>query len=145
MPATNRAVLGFVAAVISVLTFHQGMWELLHLAGQMPPPYPMRRIPPLGVPLIVDLCFWGGVWGALFGLALPRIPGSQPMWVRGLVLGIAAALVGLFVVPLIKGLPVAGGWAGMAFLRSFLINGSWGIGVGLFLPLLARPLESKLA
>ena len=58
------------------------------------------------------------------------------MWVRGLVLGIAAALVELFVVPLIKGLPVAGGWGGMAFLRSFLINGSWGIGVGLFLPLL---------
>ncbi len=32
-----RAVFGFVAAVISVLTFHQGMWELLHLIGLMPP------------------------------------------------------------------------------------------------------------
>ena len=56
------------------------------------------------------------------------------MWVRGLCLGIAAALVGLFIVPLIKGLPVAGGWAAMAFVRSFLINGCWGIGVGLMAP-----------
>jgi hypothetical protein len=141
----NRAVLGFVAAVISVLTFHQGMWELLHLLGQMPPPYPTSGVPPFGVPRIVDLCFWGGVWGALFGLVLPRLPESYPMWLRGLGLGIAAALVGLFIVPLIKGLPVAGGWAAMSFARSFLINGFWGIGVGVFLPLLARPALSKAA
>ena len=42
----QRALLGFLAAVISVLTFHQGMWALLHLAGQMPPPYPTRGVPP---------------------------------------------------------------------------------------------------
>ena len=33
MPAPlNRALFGFVAAVVSVLTFHQGMGALLHLA-----------------------------------------------------------------------------------------------------------------
>ncbi len=80
----NRAVFGFVAAVISVLIFHQGMWELLHLIGLMPPWYPTRGVPPFGVPLIIDLCFWGGVWGAVFGLVLPRLPASYPMWVRGL-------------------------------------------------------------
>jgi hypothetical protein len=141
----NRAVLGFIAAVVSVLIFHQGMWALLHLAGLMPPPYPTRGVPPFGVPLIIDLCFWGGVWGAAFGLILPRLPAAYPMWVRGLGLGCAAALVGLFVVPLIKGLPVAGGWAAMAFVRSFLINGSWGIGVGLLLPLLMRQSPARLA
>jgi hypothetical protein len=146
MPAPlNRAMFGFVAAVVSVLTFHQGMWALLHLADLMPPPYPMRGVPPFGVPLVIDLCFWGGVWGALFGLALPKLPASYPMWVRGLGLGIAAALVGLFIVPLIKGLPVAGGWAPVAFVRSFLINGCWGIGVGLILPLLTRQAQSRLA
>ena len=36
----NRALLGFVVAVISVLLFHQGMWELLHRFGLMPSPYP---------------------------------------------------------------------------------------------------------
>jgi hypothetical protein len=28
-----RASFGFLAAVISVLTFHQGMWAFLHLFG----------------------------------------------------------------------------------------------------------------
>jgi len=141
----NHAILGFIAAAISVLTFHQGMWALLHLASLMPPPYPTRGVPPFGVPLIIDLCFWGGVWGAVFGLVLPRLPASHPMWVRGLGLGIAAALFGLFIVPLIKGLPVAGGWAPMSFIRSFLINGFWGIGVGLLFPLLVRSTVSKPA
>jgi hypothetical protein len=121
------------------------MWALLHLGGLMPPPYPTRGIPPFGVPLIVDLCFWGGVWGAAFGLILPKLSERYPMWVRGLGLGIAAALVGLFVVPLIKGLPVAGGWSPMAFVRSFLINGFWGVGVGLLLPLLTRRSRSMPA
>lgn len=146
MPASlNRAVLGFVAAAISVLVFHQGMWGLLHLLGLMPPWYPTAGVPPFGVPRIIDLCFWGGVWGAAFGLVLPSLPKSYPMWVLGLGLGIAAALVGLFIVPLIKGLHVAGGWAVMAFVRSFLINGCWGIGVGLILPLLMRQVHRKPA
>ncbi|HUZ64026.1 MAG TPA: hypothetical protein VMU82_10000 [Acetobacteraceae bacterium] len=132
-----RAVRGFVAAVISVLIFHQGMWALLHLAGEMPPAYPAVPIPPLGIPLWLDLCFWGGVWGAVFGLALPRLP-ARPMWQLGIGLGIVAALFGLFIVPLLKGAPEAGGWAVRAFVISFLINGTWGLGVGLILPLLHR-------
>lgn len=132
----NRAVLGFVAGAISVLVFHQGMWELLHLVNLMPPAYPIDAVPPLGVPRIADLCFWGGVWGAAFGLVVPKA--SSPTWGRGLALGIAAALVGLFIVPLIKGLPLAGGWSPLAFVRSFLINGFWGIGVGLIWPLLTH-------
>ena len=143
--ALNRATFGFVAAVFSVLTFHQGMWELLHLIGLMPLPYPTRGVPPFGVPLIIDLCFWGGVWGAVFGLVQPRLPESYLMWVRGLGLGIAAALVGLFIVPLIKGLPVARDWAVMAFVRSFVINGFWGIGVSLFFSSLMRQAQSKSA
>jgi hypothetical protein len=120
------------------------MWELLRFPDLMPAWYPTRGVPPFGVPLIIDLCFWGGIWGAVFGLVLPRLP-AYPMWFLGLGLGIAAALVGLFIVPLIKGLPVAGGWAAIAFVRSFLINGCWGIGVGLILPLLTRQAQSRLA
>ncbi len=146
MPAAiNRIALGFVAAVISVLTFHAAAWEAFHLADLMPPPYPMRPVPPLGVPQIASLCFWGGVWGAVFGLILPALPGSVPMWLRGLGLGIVAALVGLFVVAPLKGAPIAGGWQAMAFVRSFAINGFWGVGVGLLLSAFPRMRASPSA
>jgi hypothetical protein len=133
-----RGTLGFVAAAISVLTFHQGMWAALHVAAvpglEMPPPYPVRAVPPWAVPQILNLCFWGGLYGIAFGLMLPRL--TRPIWLRGLVLGIVAALVGLLVVPAIKGLPIGAGWMPLNWVRSLLINGSWGIGVGLILPLL---------
>jgi hypothetical protein len=132
--------LGFIAAAISVLTFHQAMWEALHVLNLpglgMPPAYPTRPVPPLGVPLILDLCFWGGLYGIVFGLLLPRM--TPPLWLCGLVLGIIAALVGLLVVPAIKGLPIGAGWVPLNWLRSFLINGFWGIGVGIILPLMLR-------
>ena len=135
--APGRALLGFVAAVVSVLTFHQGMWALLHAAGVMPPaPYPTNPVPPFGVPLIASLCFWGGVYGFVFGLVLPRLPRGVPMWLLGLGLGLLAALIGWFVVAPLKGQPVASGFVPVRMLVSVLINGAWGIGVGLILPLL---------
>jgi hypothetical protein len=91
------------------------MWELLHMIGLMPTWYPTDGVAPFEVPRIIDLC----VWGAVFGLLLPRLPASYPIWVHGLGLGIAAALVGLFVVPLIKGLPMAGGWAAWRLCAHF--------------------------
>ena len=133
--APMRAFLGFVAAAISVLTFHQGVWALLYYLGGMPrPPYPINAIPPLGVPLIVDLCFWGGLYGAVFGLLRPRF--TLPLWLCGLIVGIIAALVSMFIVAPIKGMPIANGWMAWPIVRSFLINGAWGLGVGLILPLL---------
>lgn len=133
----GRAVLGFIAAVIAVLTFHQGMWAALHylnLPGLgMRPPYPVNGVSPWGVPLIVNLCFWGGLYGAVFGLLRPKF--TWPLWLCGLITGFIAALVGFFVVPAIKGLPVGGGWLLANWARAFLINGFWGLGLGLILPL----------
>jgi tetrahydromethanopterin S-methyltransferase subunit C len=100
----------------------------------MPPPYPMAPTPPWGVPRVIDLAFWGGLYGILFGLALPRLRG--PYWVNGLILGVIAALIGFFVVAPLKGMPVGGGWQVSNWERSLLINGCWGIGVGVILPLI---------
>ena len=131
-----RALLGFIAAVISVLIFHQGMWAALHtlaLPGlAMPPPYPIDPIPPWGIPRIINLCFWGGLYGIVFGRILPRL--TAPLWLCGLGLGVIAALVGILVVPAVKGLPIGSGWILLNWVRSLLINGFWGIGVGLILP-----------
>jgi hypothetical protein len=88
------------------------------------------------VPRIINLCFWGGLYGVAFGLLLPRL--RAPLWICGLVLGIIAALVGILVVPAIKGLPIGSGWVVLNWVRSLLINGFWGIGVGVILPLLVK-------
>jgi hypothetical protein len=135
MSTPMRAVFGLIAAALSVLTFHQGMWALLWLIGIMPiAPYPVRAIPPFGVPLILNLCFWGGLYGVLFGLLRPRF--TQPLWLVGLGFGVLAVLVGFFVAAPIKGDPIGGGWAAMSWVRSLLINGCWGLGLGVIYPLL---------
>ena len=126
-------VAGFLAAAVSVLTFHQGMVGLLYVLGQIPaPPYSFAAVGPLAVPRVLDLCFWGGLYGLLFGLALPRLS-RAPLWLMGLVLGLIAAMVGWFVVAPLRGQPIAGGWSAPGMLRSVLINGFWGLGVGVIL------------
>jgi hypothetical protein len=133
--APMRAFLGFVAAAIAVLTFHQGMVAALHAVGWVPfMPYRTTPVPPFGIPVIVSNCFWGGLYGAMFGLAMPRF--TLPAWLCGLILGLIAALVGWFIVAPLKGSPIAGGWVPGNMLRSIVINGFWGLGVGLILPLL---------
>ena len=141
--APTRSLFGFIAAALSVLTFHQAAWGVLHLLGGfgMPAPYPTNPIPPFGVPAILNLCFWGGLYGVVFGLLAPRLPG--PLWPWGLALGVLAALVGLFVVAAIKGQPIAGGWEPARWVRSLVINGSWGIGVAIIYPHLPPALKSR--
>jgi hypothetical protein len=140
--APMRAFLGMVAGVVAVLVFQQGVWAVLHAAGQMMlAPYPIRPMPPLGVPWIVDLCFWGGVYGAAYAVLLPRL--HAPFWVRGLGAGFVALLIGWFVVAPLKGMPAANGWAGAAMLHAVLLNEAWGIGVALILPLLTPRLAIR--
>jgi hypothetical protein len=124
----------FVAGVIAVLVFHQGAWALFHLAGLMPPPFPTAPTAPWGVPAIISFCFWAGLYGAVYGLVLPKL--EMPGWLSGLLLGVIAALVLWFVVAPIKGRPIAFGWVPQSMLVVLTIHAVWGIGVGLILPLL---------
>jgi len=141
----KRIGFGFIAAVLSVLIFHQGMWSILHYLALpgfgMPPPFPMDAVGPLHVPKFVSLCFWGGVWGALFG-AVWHGPRASNWW-AGIILGVCASLFGFFVVSAIKGLPVAGGWVLNTWIKSLLINGTWGLGVGLLLAALPYQAASR--
>jgi hypothetical protein len=140
-----RAFLGFVAGAISVLIFHQGAWALFHLGGLMPPPYPTSPVPPWSVPLTIDFCFWGGLYGLVYGLLLPRF--TMPTWLSGLILGVIATLVLWFIVAPIKGRPLASDWVPRTMLVVLVIHAVWGIGVGLILSLLASraPLRARSA
>ena len=140
--APLRAILGFVAGAISVAIFHQGILELFHLAGMAPQPWSMQPVPPLGVPRVLDLCFWGGSYGIFFGLLLPRI--RIPLWIAGILLGFVAASVSWLVVAPLKGLPLGYGWHPDAVIRSLVINGGWGLGVGLILPLMIPAAVSRV-
>lgn len=135
-----RAFLGFVAGALAIITFQQGTVEILHLLGlASQAAFRTTPVQPFGVPVIVSLSFWGGIYGMAFGALRPYF--TLPLWLCGLCLGIIAALLALFVFAPLKGNAIAYGWQAWPVARSFLVNGVWGIGVGLLLPVLQpRPL-----
>ncbi|MEO3472476.1 hypothetical protein AAFN86_11455 [Roseomonas sp. CAU 1739] len=134
MTAVRIIPVGFVAGVLAVLVFHQGMVGLLHLLGAVPnPPFQLRPVPPLGVPQLVSACFWGGLWGILTAAIVAARPGWSPIWV-GLAIGaVACVLVGFVVVAGIRGQPLMGGMDPNRWWRSVAINGAFGLGVGVVL------------
>jgi hypothetical protein len=128
-------ILGFVAAALAVLTFHQGMIFALGKLGLVNAQvWNLAPVGPLKVPQIVNQCFWGGLYGAAFGVLWPYLP--RPVWLCGLAVGIFASLVSMFVVAPLKGGTVAAGWQAWPMARNLLINGFWGLGLGLIAMLL---------
>lgn len=128
-------VIAFVAGFLATLIFHQGLLGLLHLAGATPmAPYSMKATPPWGVPQVVSLAFWGGVWGWALWLAVRSVDGSWSYWLTALIFGaVAPSAVALFVVLPLKGQPVAGGWNPTLLVGALLLNGAWGLGTALLL------------
>lgn len=136
----RRVLAGFCAAVVATLTFHQAMWALLFLFGLMGWPYPlaMNRF---GLPLIVSICLWRGVWGAAY--ATVSHWHLRSAWLSGLVFG---ALVGAgeWVSALLR----SGEWAvshqtWLYLMQALLVNGFWGLGLGIMLA--ALPARTRRA
>jgi len=132
-PLMRTAMLGFVAAVLSVLVFHQGLVWLLHQGGLTPnTPWSLRPVGPWGVPQIVSLCFWGGLWGILIAFILRGVRGAALL--TGFLVGVlGAAMLGWTLIPALKAQPLFAGGNAAALLRSGLINGTFGWGTALIL------------
>jgi hypothetical protein len=132
-------VMAFIAGVLAVPIFHQILLGILHLAGIVPfTPFNMTPTKPFGVPDVISISFWGGVWGVVFALTVRRWFSGTAYWIASAVIGgVALTLVFMFVVwPLkIGGLPPD--MVGL-FVIGFLLNAAWGIGWALFLMLLER-------
>ena len=140
---STRLLFGFIAGFVSTLIFHQLTLALLWSAGLAPfAPFPMAATYPFGVPAVLSLAFWGGVWGILFALMERKFAPGGAYWLVAFLFGaVLPSLVALLVVLPLKGHPVGGGWEPHLLLTAFLINGAWGLGTGLIL----RALLTKIA
>jgi FtsH-binding integral membrane protein len=98
----------------------------------------MAAVPPLGVPQVISLAFWGGLWAIAMAYAFKDLSGGS-YWLWWTVIGaIAPSIVALFVVFPLKGMPMAGGWDPKLIIGALLLNGAWGFGTALFLRYLPR-------
>ena len=132
-----RAFGGFVAGFLAVLTVHQGILWLgtaLHLLQAQP--WSLRPIPPLGVPQVLSLAFWGGIWGILIAVLAPKFGTGFGYWLSVFVVfGLATTLVGWYVVSPLKGREVE--HIDLARLATGLvINGGFALGAAAILHLL---------
>lgn len=72
---------GFLAGFLTTLLFHQLTLAILWGIGLAPlGPFSFAATPPFGVPAVLSLAFWGGVWGIVFALLEPRLPPRPLYW-----------------------------------------------------------------
>ncbi|MGA3115201.1 MAG: hypothetical protein ABSF90_12320 [Syntrophobacteraceae bacterium] len=135
----KRILFGFTAGFLATLIFHQLSVWVLWIVGVAPfAPFLMAVTKPFGLPAVISLAVWGGIWGILFALIDRRFPAGAGYWVVAFLFGaIFPSLVALLVVLPLKGRPLGGGWHPPLLLTAFLINGAWGVGTGLILGVLS--------
>ena len=134
----------FIAGALAVPLFHQVILVVLNVLGWIDrPAFGMAPTAPLGVPQLISLAFWGGVWGVLLGILLERVNTARE-WLLALVFGaIAPTLVaGLLIAPL-KGAAISRD--GHMIITGLLINAAWGLGTALIYRLLAAIMPSDAA
>ncbi len=122
-------LLGFAAGFLAVPLGHQVMAFVHYLVGWRPTipwdmgPNPRAAFGAFGLPSMINLAFWGGVWGVLWALIEPKVPRGWLYWVVAIIFGaVCATAVSAYVVPLIKGLP-----QGSISSIGLMLNGAWGL------------------
>jgi hypothetical protein len=138
-----RALGGFIAGFVAVLTVHQAtLWLGTQLHLLQAATWVMTPVPPLHVPQVVSLAFWGGVWGILIALVAPRIGTGFGYWFTIAVLfGVATTLVGWYVVGPLKGRP-ADELTLARLVSGGTVNGIWALAVAAILSVLPGRLRS---
>lgn len=131
----GRLALGFLGGFLATLLFHQVALMILVAAGVAKAgTYSMQAVPPFGVPQVLSLSFWGGLWGMVFASFETKLPKGAGYWLAALLFGaLGPTLVAWFVVAPLKGQPLAAGWQASRMITGLVINGAWGIGTALLL------------
>lgn len=132
-----QQVKAFIAGFVATLAFHQTMLGLLHMGNPaVPAPFNLAATAPLGIPAVISLAFWGGVWGIVLWALIAKSEGAKH-WILATVIGaIGPSAVALFVVMPIKGMGMAAGWDPKIIIGALILNGAWGIGVAMLIRLM---------
>jgi hypothetical protein len=133
-----RVFLEFVAGFCATIFFHQPALWLLHIAGVTPhTPFVMTQVPPFGIPSVISLAFWGGVWGLILIPAIARIKNEGAYFLAAIVFGaIFPTLVAAYVLAPIKHQPIPHTPSNVVL--GLTVNGAWGLGTALFFRFFAR-------
>ena len=124
----------FAAGFVSTLIFHQGVLLLFYLMGAIPAaPWSLVPTVPLGVPSVISLSFWAGVWGIALWPLLRGASGSA-YWIRAIVLGaIGPTVVAFLIVAPLKGRAFGMGWEAKLWIGGFIVNAAWGFGLAVLI------------
>lgn len=135
----RRVALAFLAGFLGTILFHQIALELLHLGHIVPAAaWAMKPVPPLGVPSVISLSFWGGIWGMVMMPVIDRRHGAA-YWLIAIAFGaIVPTLVAWFIVAPLKHQPMASGFKPGRMMIGPIVNGAWGFGTALFYRLFSR-------
>lgn len=134
-------VKAFIAGFVSTLVFHQAVIGLFYVLGAIPfAPYSMAATQPFGVPQVISLAFFGGLWGIALWPFIRRASGGK-FWLRALVLGaLAPTAVAFLIVFPMKGMAMGAGWDPKMWIGGFIVNGAWGLGLAFIMRALNRSL-----
>lgn len=126
----KKWLLAFLAGFLATLVFHQPVLWLLQLAGVTERmPYAMKPVPPFGVPSVVSLAFWGGVWGMVMIAAIGR---TKAFYLVAAIFGaILPTLVAAFIIIPLRHIPVTGNRAALLAI-GLAVNAAWGLGTAVF-------------
>lgn len=120
----------FIAGFVSTLTFHQGLLGLLYAIKAFPrAPYNMTPTHPFGVPSVLSLAFFGGLWAILIARMVAKNKDLKRMILWIVYGAIGPTLVAIAIVLPIKGVP----FNPILIPGGILLNGAWGLGCFLFL------------
>jgi hypothetical protein len=120
----------FIAGFFSTLIFHQGLLLLLSISGLVPAiSYNLKPTEPFGVPSVLSLSFFGGLWGILLWLVVIKNKGAK-YWFKSWLFGaLAPTIVAIIIIFPLKGIKFS---LPIVFL-GFILNSFWGIGTGLLM------------
>jgi hypothetical protein len=125
-------VRAFVAGFVSTLLFHQSVIGLFYLMGAFArAPWSLAPVPPLGVPAVISLSFWAGLWGVALWPLLKNASGKA-FWARAIVLG----AIGPTAVALLVVIPLKTGALNLdpkLVIGGLIVNAAWGFGLALLI------------